>query len=54
MTSVRGADESDQHGLVVDLSGHDRVVGVYGHQSGGEVCGDAQSLQVAPQGVDCG
>ena len=39
-------DESwDQHGPVVDLSGHDRVVGV--QSAGGEVCG----LQV---GVDCG
>ena len=54
VTSVRGADESDQHGLVVDLSGHDHVVGVCGRQSGGEVCGGARSLQVAPRGVDCG
>ena len=50
-------DEScwDQHGSVVDLSGHDRVVGVLqcGRQSGrgGEVCGAAPTLQV---GVDCG
>ena len=56
VTSVCG-DEScwDQHGSVVDLSGHDRVVGVVqcGRQSGrgGEVCGAARFLQV---GVDCG
>ena len=48
------ADESDQHGLVVDLSGHHCVVGVCGRQSGGEVCGGARSLQVASVGVDCG
>ena len=51
VTSVCGADESDQHGLVVDLSGHHRVCG---RQSGGEVCGDARSSQVAPRGVGCG
>ena len=56
VTSVCGADESEQHhGLVVDLSGHHRVVGECGGRSGaGEVCGDARSLQVAPRGVDCG
>ena len=45
-----GDEGWDQHGPVVDLSGHDRVVGVLqcGRQSrGGEACG----LQV---GVDCG